>query len=106
MNWEEKITKGRDKETFLEVLTDILSYTTMHLAKASESEKDFHKDSELLAMMCTILCNSAFGSEIKPGDLGKAVSRHKAKREAQYREFQNINNAIDEARNIVNGEEE
>ena len=106
MNWEKRINKGRDKKVFLDVLTDILSYTSMHIAKTAESEKDFDKDSELLAMMCTVLCHSAFGDEIKPGDLGKAVTKHKAKRQAQYREFQNISNAIDEARNIVNGEEE
>tara|TARA_R100001082_G_C4335938_1_gene147793 strand:+ start:728 stop:1048 length:321 start_codon:yes stop_codon:yes gene_type:complete len=106
MNWEEKITKGRDKETFLEVLTDILSFSSMRFAEIYKSEEDFDKDSEMLAMMCTVLCHSAFGNEIKPGDLGKAVTEHKAKRKAQYEEFKNINNAIDEARNIVNGEEE
>ena len=106
MNWEKRMTKGRDKKTFLETLTDVLSYTSMHIAKTAESEKDFDKDCELLAMMFTVLCHSAFGNEIKPGDLGKAVTKHKAKRRAQYEEFKNINNAIDEARSIVNGEEE
>ena len=106
MNFQEKINKGRDKEAFLEVLTDILSFTSMHMVKASKSEENYEKDSEILAMMCTVLCQAAFGSEIERGDLGKAITRHKAKRAAQYREFKNINNAIDEARSIVNGEEE
>tara|TARA_R100001594_G_scaffold149332_1_gene206806 strand:+ start:776 stop:1096 length:321 start_codon:yes stop_codon:yes gene_type:complete len=106
MNWEKRITKGRDKETFLDVLTDILSFSSMRIAEISKSEEEFDKDSEMLAMMCTVLCHSAFGGEIKPGDLGRAVTKHKAKRKAEYEEFKKINNAIGEARSIVNGEEE
>ena len=47
MNFQERINKGKDKEAFLEVLTDILSFSSMHMVKASKSEEDYEKDSEI-----------------------------------------------------------